>query len=310
MIAKQFHVGGPLAGGVLIAVTDIGWVMVVNAATFAWSAACIAACRLPLPVASLAAMPALTQRFSCEFAIRPFVERHRELTFAQLADWVADPNVHVRRLVSEGTRPRLPWGRRLTALQRDPRPLWPLLERLRDDPELYVRRSVANSLNDVAKDHPALAVEVANRWLADAPPGREWIVRHALRTLIKQGDRSALRALGYGTAKVDAVRFEVAPRRLALGDALTLRAELRSTARSEQQLVIDYAVHHRRQNGTLSPKVFKWRRAALPVGGTLELEKRHALRPVTTRRYHAGRHRVELLVNGRSCGSRDFDLRL
>ena len=157
----------------------------------------------------------LTQRFTAEFSIRPFIERHPEATLARLAQWTQDPSPHVRRLVSEGTRPRLPWASRLRDFQRDPAPVLALLERLKDDPELYVRRSVANNLNDIGKDHPDLLADVARRWLQNASPERRWIVRHALRSAIKRAEPGALSALGYGAAPTLAIeRVRIEPKRL------------------------------------------------------------------------------------------------
>ncbi|MCR9245566.1 MAG: DNA alkylation repair protein [bacterium] len=260
------------------------------------------------PELALDAMHALTQRFSCEFAIRPYIESHSERTFARLHRWVEDPSLHVRRLVSEGTRPLLPWGRRLTALQKDPAPVIPLLDRLRDDPEEYVRRSVANHLNDISKGHPELVVDLAKAWLRDGQQTRERLVRHALRTLVKQGYVPALRALGIAAPRLEA-DLKLTPRRATIGGAIELKITLRSKAGKRQRLVIDYAVHHRRQNGTLSPKVFKWSTRELGKGEEFTLTKRHSLRPVTTRRYYPGKHAVELLVNGESFGRCEFDLR-
>jgi 3-methyladenine DNA glycosylase AlkC len=153
---------------------------------------------LPYFELSMQALHALTQRFTAEYAIRPFLQQHPERALQQLALWTQDPNEHVRRLVSEGSRPRLPWAPRLPAFQRDPRPVLDLLERLKDDPSLYVRRSVANCLNDIGKDHPQVLIDTARRWLVDARAEREWIVRHALRWAIKQGDAGALDVLGTG----------------------------------------------------------------------------------------------------------------
>ena len=147
---------------------------------------------------SFAAQHALTQKFTCEFSIRPFLMHHPEATLAQLRIWAGDPSDRVRRLVSEGTRPRLPLAMRLPAFQADPRPVLELLEMLKDDAALYVRRSVANNLNDIGKDNPDVLVKVAKRWLVKAGPEREWVVRHALRWAVKQAEPGALKALGYG----------------------------------------------------------------------------------------------------------------
>ena len=156
---------------------------------------------------SMRAQHALTQLFTAEYSIRAFLEKHPGATLARLREWTADPSHHVRRLVSEGTRPRLPWAPRLRAFQKDPRPVLELLELLKDDPELYVRRSVANNLNDIGKDHPALLTAVAKRWLRGASPERRWIVSHALRSAVKRADAGALGALGYRwQGAVDAAR--------------------------------------------------------------------------------------------------------
>ena len=134
------------------------------------------------------------------FSVKHYLEQHPKATLAQLMAWTRDPSEHVRRLLSEGTRPRLPWASRLPAFQRDPAPVLALLERLKDDPALYVRRSVANNLNDIGKDHPDLLADTARSWLQDASPERRWIVQHALRSAVKRGEPGALVALGFGAA--------------------------------------------------------------------------------------------------------------
>jgi len=141
---------------------------------------------------SMKAQYELTQRFSAEFSIRPFVIHDQERTLARLLEWTADANPHVRRLCSEGTRPRLPWATRIPAFIADPTPVLPILERLKDDPDLYVRRSVANHLGDIAKDHPELVFALCERWLANASNERKWLIRHALRHPAKNAHPTAL----------------------------------------------------------------------------------------------------------------------
>jgi len=141
---------------------------------------------------SMAAQYELTRRFSAEFSMRPFLIRWPERTLARLLKWTRDPDPHVRRLCSEGARPRLPWAIRIPALIRDPRPVTPILEALRDDPEEYVRRSVANHLGDIAKDHPELAFEICERWVSGASEDRKWLIRHAVRHPAKHGVAAAL----------------------------------------------------------------------------------------------------------------------
>jgi 3-methyladenine DNA glycosylase AlkC len=247
---------------------------------------------------SMRAQHELTRRFTAEFSIRPFLERHPDATLARLAIWSADPSPHVRRLVSEGTRPRLPWAPRLRAFQRDPRPVLALLERLRDDPEPSVRRSVANNLNDIGKDHPGLLLEVCRRWSEGAGAGRAWIVRHALRWRVKAGDRGALTLLGYGPADGVTVRGAVRPRRVAPGGAVLLELEVTNGAARARRVALDVAVHFVKASGAARPKVFKGAALSLPPGGRATVRKRISLAPLTTRAHHAGLHRVEALVNG------------
>ena len=265
---------------------------------------------LDAPTRALAALHALTQRFTAEWAVRPFIERHPELTFATLHRWTDDPSPHVRRLVSEGSRPRLPWGLQLKGLIADPSPTLPLLRALQDDPSEYVRRSVANHLNDIAKDHPELLARWLGEHLADAKPARRALLRHACRTLIKQGDAAVLKAWGLGQRLKGSVQLTLSAKRVRVGDSLGIELSLQSTAKRPQKLVIDYAVHHMKANGQTSPKVFKgWALELAPLEQRV-LTKHHSMRPITTRRYHAGRHELDIRINGEVLASGGFDLRL
>jgi len=250
------------------------------------------------PERALAVLHALTQRATAEFAIRPFIVRHPRLVFDTLARWTRDPSPHVRRLASEGSRPRLPWGLRLKALIDDPSPTLPLLEALVDDPSEYVRRSVANHLNDIAKDHPALVVDWVARRLHGASPERRKLLQHACRTLIKSGDARALALWGHGRRFAGSATLGLKPARVALGGRIEMRLALTSRSPRAQPLVVDYRVHHVKADGGTSAKVFKGWKIELPARGHVELVKRHSLKPVTTRRYHAGRHVVEVQANG------------
>jgi 3-methyladenine DNA glycosylase AlkC len=248
---------------------------------------------------SMRALEEITKRFTGEFAIRPFIERYPDEAMAQLELWTRDDDVHVRRLVSEGTRPRLPWGQRLRAFMRDPTPVLALLERLKDDDERYVQRSVANNLNDIAKDHPALVVDVCRRWMRDAPPGRVWIVHHALRGLVKAGDSAALDVIGFGhTPLIEITRARAAPLRVRIGGTTTLTFDVVSHARDAQTLLVDIAVFFRKQNGRASPKVFKLGKHALAPGEQKSLRARIAFADLSTRTNHPGTHHVEARVNG------------
>ena len=260
------------------------------------------------PERALAALHALTQRFSAEFAIRPFIVHHPALSFATLQRWASDPSAQVRRLVSEGSRPRLPWGIRLRSLVADPSPTLPLLRALQNDPSEDVRRSVANHLNDIAKDHPDLIVQWLAEHLPDAPAPRRALLRHASRSLIKAGDPAVLAAWGLGQAFRGRVSLALSPTRVTVGDELLLTVQLHGTAKGPQRLAIDYAVHHVKAAGHTTPKVFKGWVIELAPGETRQLAKRHSLKAVTIRRYHPGRHVVDLRINGQVLAEAAFDL--
>jgi len=248
---------------------------------------------------SMQALHLLTQRFTAEFSIRPFIERYPERALALLHTWVSDPSVHVRRLVSEGTRPRLPWAGRLREFQKNPDRVIELLERLKDDPELYVRRSVANNLNDIGRDNPSVLVAVASRWMENASTERRALVRHALRTLVKAGNRDALQILGFGgKASVQLASASVTPQRVGRGGKVVVEFSLRSTARRVQQLLVDLRVHYVKASGTTSAKVFKLRIVGLASGEVSTFRKSLSLRDMTTRQHYPGKHIVEAIVNG------------
>ena len=255
------------------------------------------------------AQHALTQLFTAEYSIRAFLEKHPEATLARLREWTADPSSHVRRLVSEGTRPRLPWAPRLRAFQKDPRPVLELLELLKDDPELYVRRSVANNLNDIGKDHPALLTTVAKRWLRDATPERRWIVGHALRSAVKRADAGALGALGYGGKAEVALRAaRITPKQPKIGGSVVISFTLENRSRRAQRVMADLVVHFVKARGT-SAKTFKLKALELPSRASVELRKKIGLTQLTTRKHYPGTHHVDALLNGvrRKLGS--FSLR-
>ena len=260
------------------------------------------------PSEALDAMEHVTQRMSCEFAIRPFLRDHYDATYARLLAFTDHDDERVRRLPSEGTRPRLPWGMKVQRLLDDPRPGLTLLHRLRHDPSETVRRSVANHLNDVAKTHPELVVETLATWMNEPETDRR-MVAHALRTLVKRGEPGALGVLGFTTEpQVVVERFDVSPAVVAMGAHIVLAAELRSVATGPQRLVVDFVVHHVNASGATSPKVFKWTTIDLGPGERRALTKRRLIQQASTRTYRAGTHHVELQVGGRVVAATAFDV--
>lgn len=249
--------------------------------------------------ASMRAQYELTQRFTAEFSIRAYLEHHPKATLARLKEWARDPNPHVRRLVSEGTRPRLPWAPRLRSFQADPRPVLRLLEMLKDDPELYVRRSVANNLNDIGKDHPDVLVATAGKWLKGAGPDRLWLVRHALRSAIKRGDAGALALLGFGhTANLEFRSFVASPKRVPIGGSVVITFEAYNAGDEPQSVLVDLQVHFVKASGAAAPKVFKLKQLELGPGESVSLRKTVSIAELTTRKHYPGRHAVDALVNG------------
>lgn len=264
--------------------------------------------------ASMEALREMTIRFTAEFAIRPFLRNDLPRTLAQLKAWTAHPNEHVRRLTSEGSRPLLPWGERLPAIQKNPSLTLPILEALMDDPSEYVRRSVANHLNDHAKAHPDFVIDTLSRWLKSTPQGkapasRVRLARHASRTLLKDGHPGALRLHGYAAAKdLELLSLKITPRQITLGGALQYQLRLQNHSRRPAQVLFDYAIHHLKANGRHSPKVFKGRTRTLAPGEIWEVSGSHPLRPVTTRRYHPGQHYFEPRINGSTSPRQGFTL--
>lgn len=257
---------------------------------------------------SLRTLKQLTMRFSMEDAIRAFIDAHPDATLAELTQWSTDPNYHVRRLVSEGTRPKLPWSRRLTIDVTTP---IPLLETLHTDPTRYVTRSVANHLNDISKSHPELVLKLLREWKKakrQTTKELDWISRHALRTLIKQGHAPALKFLGYrDNPKIEVADFELKTSELKPGDSLELSFSVQ--AERSEELMIDYVIDFVKANGTTAPKVHKLKRLSLSKGETAALNKRHRLHAnATTYKLYPGRHAVTLQINGKPFGTLPFEL--
>jgi 3-methyladenine DNA glycosylase AlkC len=249
----------------------------------------------------------MTKRFSAEGDLRTFIEVDYSRAMNILKRWSSDPNPHVRRLVSEGTRPRLPLTGRIRRFQQDPRPVITLLDRLKSDPSEYVRRSVANNINDISKDHPELAIDTLERWSRSKSDTAHKLVRHAARTLVKSGHPRAFALLGCAEDVAVHLRgLSVTPDRVRAGERIRFSFMIDSKAPDDQRLIIDYALHFVKANGSPLPKVFKLRSFTLPAGAQMEVSRSVLLKPTSGRRLYSGEHRIEILVNGRSIGSGKF----
>lgn len=260
------------------------------------------------PKEALQTLEKLTPMFSAEFAIRPFIQQHTDITYAKLLEWCDHPSEHVRRLASEGSRPRLPWGMRLPQFIKNPEPLVGILEKLKADESLYVRRSVANNLNDISKDNPEWMINLCENWLTDSNEHTDWIIKHALRSLVKAGDVRVFPLLGYA-AKPSVVVSDIQlnKKKIALGDSIGFSCTI-TGGKKVQNLVVDYVVYFMKANGKLAPKVFKLKNIMLAANETIAITKNHSFKPITTRRYYAGTHQLAIQVNGKEVARSDFYL--
>lgn len=260
------------------------------------------------PDHSIPALETLTRWSSAEFAVRPFLLHFPERMHAQMLAWSLHASPMVRRLSSEGIRPRLPWGMGVPALKRDPSPILPILENLKYDPAETVRRSVANNLNDIAKDHPQLVLEIAGRWLGHSPE-TDWIVRHASRGLLKKGNAAALAHFGF---KQEVEGIEVSdlqlPASVPVGGRLDFSFSIKNTAPAPARIRLEYGIEYQTLSGKISSKVFKIKEMELQSGRLERLARRQSFQDFTTRKHYPGQHRLQILMNGKAMAAGEFEV--
>lgn len=258
---------------------------------------------------SMQALYEMTKRFTSEFGIRALLDQHPEESWLYLEKWVKDGNAQVRRLVSEGTRPRLPWAGRLKNFGKDKKRMLSLLQSLAMDENEVVRRSVANHLNDIAKEDPELVVATLSQWQENNPELSIKLVKHALRSLIKEGDSKALALLGVAHGVVPNVKsFKLKERVIRLGEHLEMETELEFEASHVKDHVVDYIVYYLKANGSHQPKVFKFKNIQLMDTHSFVLKKKHLLQHFTTRVHYPGKHFVSLQINGVELEKLEFEL--
>jgi 3-methyladenine DNA glycosylase AlkC len=257
---------------------------------------------------SMLALEQFTQQSSAEFAVRPFIMQNLEKMMMQMHQWAQHPNKHVRRLASEGCRPRLPWAVSLPALKKDPKYVFQVLELLKEDASDYVRRSVANNLNDITKDNPQDVIALLQRWIVLDTKEMRWLIHHALRTLVKAGDRQALALLGYRRAKVVVEDFHIAPGKVELGDEVVFSFNLVSQLDTDQPLIVDFVISFVRSNGELNSKVFKLSNKTLHGWEKIKFHKKFSFAPISTRRYYSGIHTLGIQINGDVFARKTFEI--
>jgi 3-methyladenine DNA glycosylase AlkC len=257
---------------------------------------------------SVKSIELVTQFTSCEFAVRPFIIKYSERMIAQMIEWSLHENHHVRRLASEGSRPRLPWAMALPELKRNPNPILPLLENLKNDPSEYVRRSVANNLNDIAKDNPEIVINIAKQWKGKSKE-TDAIIKHGCRTLLKQGNLEILKHFRLNNnPKIEVSNFKIKTRKILVGESLEFSFILQNNDKQTQFVRLEYGIHYLRQNGQLSKKVFKISERQLQPNEKIEIQRKQSFKIITTRKFYAGQQKLSLIINGQERKITKFEL--
>ena len=252
----------------------------------------------------------VTQFVSCEFAVRPFIRQNPEGLINQLILWSKHTNQHVRRLASEGCRPRLPWASSFIEFKKDPSPILPILENLKADNSLYVKKSVANNLNDISKDHPELFLTIAKEWLGRNDHSN-WIIKHAARTLLKDGNSKAMQLFGYAKLeKMDSSGFKVIESNINMGESVSFEFQLKNKSNTMEKVRLEYGIYFKMSNQQNNRKVFKISERQLSAGEVIKINKSHTIKPISTRKYYAGEHFISLILNGHELAKQAFILNL
>ncbi|WP_430520550.1 DNA alkylation repair protein [Aliivibrio sp.] len=256
---------------------------------------------------SIAALAHFTEHSSSEFAVRPFIVKYPKEMMAQMELWADSSNHHVRRLASEGCRPRLPWAMALPLFKKDSSAVVPILEKLKNDESEYVRRSVANNLNDIAKDSPDVVIHLAQQWIGDSKE-TDWLVKHGCRTLLKQGQPDIMSLFGFENPKhIEINNFKV-PESVNVGEKITFSFTLQSLNKKLGRLRVEYAINHLKKNGSHTRKVFKLSESENNAKRK-EISKSHSFKKISTRVYYAGIHGVAIIINGHEVAYHEFQLK-
>ena len=257
---------------------------------------------------SIYAMEKITQFTSCEFAVRPFIIKYPELMIPQMKKWSKHTEATVRRLATEGCRPRLPWAMAIPFLKENPKPILPILEHLKNDISESVRRSVANNLNDISKDNPKIVLYLAKKWNGQSVE-IDWLVKHACRTLLKQGSSEVMQLFGFGSVNQIAIQnFQVNTPTVKIGDALEFEFDLKNKAKQSLKLRLEYGLYYQKANRTLAKKVFKISEKEYSENSNTKITRKQSFKIITTRKFHLGKHQVSIIINGQEFSSLDFEL--
>ena len=257
---------------------------------------------------SLDAMYEMTKYSSSEFAIRPFIVKYQNEVMKSMLEWSQDENEHVRRLASEGCRSRLPWAMALPEFKKDPSLILPILENLKADDSLYVRKSVANNINDITKDNPEVALALCEKWYGKNPH-TDWIVKHGLRTLLKNGNKRALQIIGFNDkAKFRVPDFKLSDNKVKLGGDMKFEFQILNMESKSAFAKVGFVVSYQKANGSLSDKIFHVTEKEFDTVDSTTFNKKISFKDLTTRKHHPGLHKIGVLVNGKKLAEKDFEL--
>ncbi len=256
---------------------------------------------------SAKAFVSITQFISCEFAVRPFILKYKEKMIDEMTKWSLHENHHVRRLASEGSRPRLPWAMAIPYLKKDPTSILPILENLKNDPSEYVRRSVANNLNDIVKDNPEIVLEIAQKWKGISKE-TDAIIKHGCRTLLKQGHPEILSHYGLESTNIELSNFEIKTPKVKIGDYLQFQFHLNNKNDEVKTIRLEYAVHYKKSKGHLAKKVFKISEKIYQPHQLTKVERNQSFKLITTRVFHTGMHQLSIIINGNESEALEFEL--
>ena len=255
---------------------------------------------------SMRAMELYTQYSSSEFAVRPFIIKHEKRMMEQMYAWSKHENEHVRRLSSEGCRPALPWGQALNSFKKDPTPVLPILTQLKTDPSSYVRKSVANNLNDISKTHPDLVAKLSKDWYGKNEY-TDWIVKHGCRTLLKKGNRDVLGIFGFhDVSLLDVTGFALGANSVAIGGEFSFSFDV--LAKEATMVRLEYGIDFVKSNGKRNRKIFQISEIAFRENQKKSYEKKHSFEDLSTRKHYPGKHSITLIVNGVERGTLDFEV--
>lgn len=257
---------------------------------------------------SVKAIEKITQFTSCEFVTHPFIIKYPDQMMAQMLVWSKHEHWGVRRLASEGCRPRLPWAMALPNLKKDPAPIIPILENLKNDPARSVRLSVANNLNDIAKDNPEIVIDLAKKWHGKSKE-IDWVIKHGCRTLLKQGNPEILELFGLGSAEnINIEGFQIMTPVVKVGNSLEFSFKLVNNNHEKNKIRLEYGLYYQKANGTLSRKVCKISEKEYAENSITYITRKHSFKVVTTRKFHPGLHQVAVIINGNEFEKHDFEL--